>query len=181
MFKWLIRNRLAAFERTYGYDASYVRELLDVDSRAFFAFARATSIGNYRKDAPRDVLWATKLVGIVAEDCGPCSQLTITMALREGVPARVLAAVLSKDDAALSDDVRLGVQFARAVVAHAPEADELRDQIVARWGMRAVVAIAFGLTAAKIYPTIKYALGHGKACQRLVVEGETVAVVRSAA
>jgi len=30
------------------------------------------------------------------------------------------------------------------------------------------------MTAARLYPTVKYALGHGKACTRVVVGGTAV-------
>jgi hypothetical protein len=178
MLKWLIKKRLTAFEKKFGYDASYVRELLEADTRAVFLFAKASALGEYRKDIPRDVFWATRLVGIVSEDCGPCSQLTVTMALADRAEPKVLAAVLRGDDAALPEDVRLGVRFARATLARSLEADELREAIIQRWGRRALVSIAFGLTAARIYPTVKYALGYGRSCQRVVVAGERIAVVR---
>jgi hypothetical protein len=42
---------------------------------------------------------------------------------------------------------------------------------VKRWGQRALVSLAFAITAARIDPTVKYALGHGKACMRVVVGG----------
>jgi len=35
--------------------------------------------------------------------------------------------------------------------------------------------VAFAITAARIYPTVKYALGHGKACMRIVVDGTPMA------
>jgi hypothetical protein len=50
-------------------------------------------------------------------------------------------------------------------------AGEYREAIVKRWGRRALVSLAFAVTAARIYPTVKYALGHGKACMRVVVVG----------
>ena len=34
--------------------------------------------------------------------------------------------------------------------------------------------MAFAITAARFYPTLKYAMGFGKACQRVVVAGEPV-------
>ena len=138
-------------------------------------------MGNYRKDVAKDVHYAAKLVGAMAEDCGPCTQLVVTMALKDGVDPKTLSAIVRSDDAAMPDDVRLGARFARAALAHAPEADELRAQILATWGPRAVVSLVFGLTSARVYPTIKYALGHGKTCQRVVVAGTAVAVVRGAA
>jgi hypothetical protein len=45
---------------------------------------------------------------------------------------------------------------------------------VKRWGRRALVSLALAITAARIYPTVKYALGHGKACMRVVVGGTPV-------
>jgi hypothetical protein len=181
MLKWFIRRRLTAFEKTYGYDASYARELLDEDLDAFLAFARITGMGNYHKRAPESAIYAAKLVGTLAEDCGPCTQLNVTMALHAGVDGTQLAAVLANDEAAMSDDVKLAVRFARASLAHAPAADEHRDEIVKRWGKEGLYSLTFGLTAARVYPTVKYALGYGKACQRIVVDGTPVPVVRDEA
>jgi hypothetical protein len=96
MFKWLIRNRLSAFERSFDYDLSYVRSLLAADAR---------------------------------------SQAT----------------------------------------------EPLREQVLQRFGQRGLVSLAFALTAARIFPTVKYALGHGSSCQRVRVQGELVSLVRSAA
>src|SRR5580704_11164222 len=154
MLTWLIHRRLRAFERAYDYDASYMHELLDIDRGAFFAFARVTKMGHFRKGAPREACFAASLVGTIAEDCGPCTQLNVTMAIRDGVDPNQLAAVLRNDDPAMSDTVRLAVRFAKAALAHAPEADELRDVIRAKWGPRALVAISFALTASRMYPTL---------------------------
>lgn len=178
MVKWLIKNRLNAFERRFGYDASYARELLATDTRAFLRFARVAGLSAYRRDVPADVYYAAKLTAIVAEDCGPCSQLVVAMALGDGVDPRTVAAVVGgaeeEIDAVLAEPARLGVRFARAVLAHDPAADELREIIARRWGPRAVVSLAFAITASRLFPTLKYALGHGKACQRVEVAGELV-------
>lgn len=174
MLKWMIRRRLAAFERDFGYDASYIKHILDTDFRAFLKFVKAASIGHFRRDVPKDVFYAVGAIGIISEDCGPCTQLGVTMALREGVDPKLVAAVIAGDDAALPPSVLLGVRFARATLAHAPEADDLRDEIERTWGPRAIISLAFALTGARIYPTVKYALGYGKSCQRVVVDGATI-------
>lgn len=174
MMKWLIRKRLSAFERRFGYDATYMRELLATDARAFLRYARIAGLLKYRRDVPADVYYAASLTAIIAEDCGPCSQLGVAMALGEGVDPRAIAAVVGGNETVLAEPMRLGVRFARAVLAHDPAADELREAIARRWGPRAVVALAFAITAARVFPTMKYALGHGQACQRLDVAGEVV-------
>ena len=174
MLKWLIRKRLAAFQNKFGYDVDYARDILDADLGAFLSFARLGGLAAHRRDVPRDVYYAVKLTGTVIEDYGPCTQLVVAMALGEGVEPRTIASVLEGTDALLDERVRLGVRFARASLARDVAADDLRDEIVKRWGQRALISLAFALAAARLYPTIKYALGHGKACQRVVVAGETV-------
>jgi hypothetical protein len=181
MLRWFIRRRLAAFERAYGYDLGYAREILDADLGAFLAMARLQGLSEYRKDVPVAVAYAVKLVGTVAEDCGPCTQLMVAYAARDGVDGRVVRAILAGEEAAAGPDVALAMQFARAVLARDPAADDLRDRIRARWGPRAVVALAFGLTAARLYPTLKYSLGHGRACTRVMVDGAPAPVGRLAA
>jgi hypothetical protein len=179
MLNWIIRNRLAAFERKYDYDMSAAREILAADRSAFFAFAKVTGVGKYRKDLPAAMYWATKIVATVSEDCGSCTQMTVAMALEDGVEARVLSAVLANDEAAMSDEARLGVRFARASLARAPETDELREEIARRHGPRAIVSLAFALCSARFFPTLKYALGYGNTCQRVFVAGQPVAVAHA--
>ena len=64
------------------------------------------------------------------------------------------------------------------MLAHAPEADDLRDEVVRMWGKRALISLAFAIMAARLFPTLKYALGHGRACTRLTIGGETQPVLR---
>jgi hypothetical protein len=180
MLKWLIHRKLRRFEKEYGYDGAYMHEVLDLDLGAFLKFGRAVALGNYRKGAPADAYFAATLTASVHADCGPCTQLGVGFALQSGVAARAVAAIIAGDEAAMTSDVALGVRFARAVLARAPEADELREEIARRWGARAVLALVYGMMAVQMYPTLKYALGHGKACTRVVVAGQTVTPARLA-
>jgi hypothetical protein len=102
----------------------------------------------------------------------------VTMAEREGVAPATIKAILAGDERAMTPDAALGFRFAQAVLRHDPAADALREKIVARWGRRALVSLAFGITAARMYPTLKYALGYGRACTRVTVAGDSTAVTR---
>jgi hypothetical protein len=181
MVKWFLHRKLRAFEREHGYDASYMHELLDTDLAAFLKFARAVAVGGYRKDVPEDVRVAAGLTSSIQADCGPCTQLGVGFALQAGVPATTIAAIVRGDLSAMSHDVALGARFARAVLARDLAADECREEIERRWGPRAVVALAYAVMAGQMYPTMKYALGHGKACTRIVVADETVSPARQLA
>jgi len=181
MLKGLIRQRISAFGREYGYDVAYLDALLGADLGAMLRFARLRGVSEYRKGVPLAVSYAAKIQGTMVEDCGPCTQLMVTMAEREGVPAATLRAVLDGNDQAMDEEVRLAVHFCRAVLARDPQADTLRQEVVARWGKQGLVTLAFGLVAARLYPTLKYALGYGKACSRITVGDATTVINRSPA
>ena len=180
MLKWLMRRGIAAFERQWDYDASYVHEIIEASPRAAWMFSRAAAIGKYRKDVPPAAWTAAAITAVRHEDCGPCTQLGVSMAERSGVEAEVLRAVLAGDPAAMPDDVALAWRFTRATLDHDPAADRYRDEIRKRWGQKAVISLAFAIVASRIYPTVKYAMGHGKACTRVVVGGAPIAFDRTA-
>ena len=176
MLKWLLRRRIDAYEKQWDYDMGYARELLETDPSALIAFSKVVGLAEYRKDVPRDPWFASKLAATLAEDCGPCTQLVVKMAERAGMQAEVLRAILEGDSAAMPDDVALAFRFAQAAMAHDPEADTLREEVVKRWGPRGLVSLAFAVTSARLFPTLKYALGHGQTCTRVTVAGNAVAV-----
>ena len=181
LLPWLLKRRIDAFERDYGYDASYIREMLDVDLGAVLALARLQALSDYRQGVSPAAWYAAKFVAARGEDCGPCTQLVITAAERDGVSADVLKALVAGDIRAMPDDVVLAYRFATTSLAHDPAADELRAEISKRWGKHAVLSLAFAVASTRFYPTLKYALGHGQTCARLTVGGTPVPVLRQAA
>jgi hypothetical protein len=178
MVKWLMRRGIKAFERQWNYDASYVHELIETDPRAAWMFQRAVGLGRYRRDVPADALFAAGITAARHEDCGPCAQLGVTMAERAGIDPKVIRAVLTETPLLMPPDVALAWRFTRATLDHDPSADQYRDEIIRRWGPRAVVSLAFAIVTARLYPTVKYAMGHGKACIRIVVGGAPLAFDR---
>ena len=181
MLSWLMKRRLDAFERDTGYDVTYVREMLAADAKAVMTLFKVQGMSRYRKDVPLDAWYAAGLAGALAEDCGPCTQLGVTMAEREGVAPDTLRAIVTGDLRAMPDDVVLAYRFAKASLAHDLAADELRSEVVKRWGERGLISLSFALAASRVYPTVKYALGHGKACTRLTVAGKPLPVLKEAA
>ena len=180
MLRTILKGQIDAFERRYGYDASYMRDLLDASPWALVRFIFVTQLGRQRGAPPA----ATAAAGIVAtmhEDCGPCTQIGVDLALEKGVSPEILRAILAGDEAGMGADARLGYAFARAsIVRDLETADPLRDEIVRRWGKRGLVAIGLSLMTSRMYPTLKYALGHGHTCQSVVVSGVASPVAREA-
>ena len=96
------------------------------------------------------------------------------MAERARVEPGLIRAVIEGDDGGLPEDVRVAVQYTRAVVAHAPESRQAAAEVERRWGRRGLVSLALSVTGSRMYPMLKYALGHGHACQRVHVGGEAI-------
>jgi RNA polymerase sigma-70 factor (ECF subfamily) len=150
MIKWFLRKAINRFERDWNYDASYMRDMIDSSPRAAWLFSRVTALGQFRRDIPIEPWFAAGITAVRHEDCGPCTQLAVAMAERTGVSPAVLRAVLADDPEAMPPDVRLVWNFTRATLAHDASADEYREAIVERWGRRAVVSLAFAITAANL-------------------------------
>jgi len=181
MLKIFLARWLDGFERQFGYDASYMRAVLKVSPGSLFKFGLGTQAGD-RKSAPPEALVAAGLVATLSEDCGPCVQVGVDIATANGVDPKVLRGILDGDRAAMGETAWLGFSFARASLARDLEAaDPLRDEIVARWGEKALVAISLGMVSGRMYPTLKYALGYGKACSKVKVAGEAFAPLAKAA
>lgn len=179
MLKTILARQLDRFERLWGYDVGYMRQLLAASPGSFIRFGLVSGMVD-AKAAPPAAIAAAKLVGTLVEDCGPCTQLVIDMAAAQGTPPQVLCALLAGDEAAMGADALLAWQFARASLARDMEAaDPLRDQVVARWGQAGLAALSLALTTGRMYPTLKYALGHGKACSKVTVGGIAAPVVRT--
>jgi hypothetical protein len=174
MLNWFIRRQVNEFERRYAYDMSYVRHLLEVSPKAAILFSRATQLGRFCQGVPKDVFFVTQLCGVLHEDCGPCVQLGVDIAEQAGVAPTTLRALVAGNLHELPEDCRLAAAFAQAVLSRDPQADELRSELEAKFGALGVVSLAFALTCARIYPTMKYALGFGKACTRVRVGGAPV-------
>lgn len=175
MLKAVLKAIVGRFERRYAYDASYMRELIETDPGAFFAFTGVQRLGGYGR-APKAALLAARLVATLAEDCGPCTQIVVSMGEARGIPGAVIKGVLTGDEAAMGPDAALAWKFARASLARDIEAaDPLREEVVRRWGRKGLAALALAIASARVFPTLKYALGHGKTCSKVRVKGEAVA------
>ncbi len=176
MLKHFLHRYIAAFERRYDYDMSYARRLLESRTSAFLHFVPVTWLSAYRDQVPVTAWFAVKLVTIVHEDCGPCTQLNIRMAEDAGLAPDTLRAILQRDMNALDSDTALGLTFASAVATRAPEVDSLREEIVRRWGDRGLVTLALCIASTRVYPSLKYALGYGHRCGLLTVGSDSAPV-----
>jgi hypothetical protein len=181
MRSWIARRMLRATSKRYGYDTSYLEMMLKESPSAFFKFAALMKAASHREVIPVDAGFAAKLVGVLAEDCGPCTQLCVDMALEAGMPKDQIEAVLRRDRRAMNHATVLGFQFADAVVRRSADDGEFRDAIRAQWGDKGVIDLTLALQMGRMFPMVKAGLGYAKECRRVSVDGHNVDVIRQAA
>lgn len=181
MRSWIARRMLRAYGKRYGYDVSYLEMMLDDSPAAFFKFAPIMKASAHREAVPVDAAFAAKMVGALAEDCGPCTQLVVDMALEAGMPTDQIEAVLRRDPRAMNEATTLGFRFADAVVRKAAEDDEFRDVVRAQWGQKGVIDLTLALQMGRMFPMLKASLGYAKECRRVTVDGHNFDVIKQAA
>jgi hypothetical protein len=181
MRSWIARRMLRATSKRDGYDTSYLEMMLKESPSAFFKFASLMKAASHREVVEIDASFAAKLVGALAEDCGPCTQLCVDRALEAGMPKDQIEAALRRDPRAMNSATILGFRFADAVVRRSADDDEVRDAIRAQWGDKGVIDLTLALQLGRMFPMVKAGLGYAKECRRVSVDGRNVDVVKQAA
>jgi hypothetical protein len=181
MRKFIVRRMLRAFARRYGYDTSYLEMMLTESPTAFFKFAPVMKAAAHREVVPVEAAFAAKISGALAEDCGPCTQLTVDMALEAGMAKDQIEAVLRRDVGAMHEATALGFRFADAIVHHSADDEVRRDAVRTRWGEKGVIDLSMALQMGRLFPMVKLALGYAKECRRVTVAGDQVDVIKQAA
>jgi hypothetical protein len=95
MRSWIARRMLRSMSKRYSYDTSYLEDMLTTSPAAFFKFAAVGKASMYREVVPVEASFAAKIVGAMAEDCGPCAQLVVDMALEAGMARPQIEAVVA--------------------------------------------------------------------------------------
>jgi alkylhydroperoxidase/carboxymuconolactone decarboxylase family protein YurZ len=181
MRKFIARRMLRAFNKRYSYNTGYLETMLEQSPAAFFKFAPVLKAAAHREAVPVETAFAAKITGALAEDCGPCTQLTVDMALEAGMAKDQIAAVLRRDPGRMRPDVALGFHFADAVVQRSADDEVHREAVRARWGNKGVIDLTMALQIGRLFPMIKLALDYAKECRRVTVAGDQVDVIKQAA
>lgn len=179
MFKAIARASVRKFGVRYRYDVSYLEALLDASPAAFLKFARAGAMARHRERVPVAASFAAKLVGALAEDCGPCVQLVADMARDAGVADREVRAILRGDLQEMSEPVRIAFDFAGALVSRRSDLDERRAAVRALWGEKGVVDLTLAAQTSRLFPMMKAGLGYAKTCAAITVSGAPTDIRRA--
>jgi hypothetical protein len=145
MRSWIARRMLRRANQRYGYDTRYLELMLKASPSAFFKFAALNKAANHREVVPVEASFAVKICGAMAEDCGPCTQLVVDMALEAGMARPQIEAVVRRDPRAMSAATALAFRFADAVARRTGNDEEYREAVRAQWGDKGVIDLAMAM------------------------------------
>lgn len=171
MLRWLINKRLNTEEKNLGESMDYLRYINEKSPFAMLRFAAIAPFANSRKVLSADAWYAAQLVALQHEDCGPCVQIGVNLARKNGVAASLIKCVLSGNWSTLTPELTAICQFTRDAVADKVASEELREAIIDRYSEQGLIELAYAIASAAIPPTVKRVLGYSRSCS--VVEIRT--------
>lgn len=174
MLKTLLERMFRKQEQMTGESADFIREMYDAAPGGFWRFAMFMPMSRYRRVLPKEARVAAGIAAIHSEDCGPCLQTGINLALADGVQPEIIRAAVTGDLASMDERTRTVFEFAQAICTRDIRSEKLRARIETWWGKAATVELALVIASARVFPTVKRTLGHGQACLRVTIGDETV-------
>ncbi|TWT97890.1 hypothetical protein Pla108_20440 [Botrimarina colliarenosi] len=154
---------LRDFRTAYDYDAGYLEKLLKASPGAYRAFDGGQSMSIYRKALPLDAHYVARVATMQVEDCGPCTQVNLRMAIEAGVERSLLETLLKNPDE-LPKELRGVRDHARAVVGAEQLDPDRAERLRAAYGDEGLAELAIVITGCRIYPTLKRALLENESC-----------------
>jgi len=170
MLKFFITRQLNHFETTIGVSVDWVRHVLRHSLRLFLKFLKFGSFAQSRRVLPLPAWHVAVIVGARSADCGPCVQIAVNLARKDGVDASILQAVVEQRSDNLPHDLKEVYAFCESVMAHSDECESLREALRARYGEEGLIELAFALASGPVIPTIKRALGYAASCSKVTIK-----------
>ncbi|MDH5525950.1 MAG: hypothetical protein OEY97_01415 [Nitrospirota bacterium] len=164
-----IQTQLQEFSKAYKYDTAYLEELLNASPGAFGAFSPGMEICKYRKALPLDAYFVACVATMKGEECGPCGQLNLRMAVEAGVDRELLALVIKKPNL-LPSPLRDVHDHAFAVTQGPLQDPERAERIRKHYGDEAFAELAVCITGNRVFPTLKRALMKADHCEILTLD-----------
>ena len=169
MLRWFINKRLGAEQLKVGESLDYLRYITDKYPSATLRFASIGPFANARKILPSDAWYAAQLVTLQHEDCGPCLQIGVNLARKEGVDKNLIHKVLSGEWSELAPELNTICQFTRQAVTEKIANEEMRREIIDQYSEKGLIELAYAIAAAAIPPTTKRVLGFSRSCSTVAI------------
>ncbi|SIN63784.1 hypothetical protein SAMN02745824_1292 [Parasphingorhabdus marina DSM 22363] len=152
---------LGVVDRMTPGESAYVHEIAGAPGHALEKFKHFMPASNHRTEASADLLAATRIGAVLAEDCGPCAITAAEGALADNVDRDTVNRMLRGD---LSGDQQTAFAFGQAMACQSEEAFSLGDRLEQDHGRTVRLELAMAAATVRVYPAMKRGLGLSRAC-----------------
>ncbi len=170
--KALVRRVQRETERKLRVPADYLGRLGDTSFSGFLKFLMFLPVSQHRRETRSALLSAVRIVATQHEDCGPCVQIAVNVALDTRLDPAVIRSVLDRNHGEMPPDVSLVVRFADGVLSKDGSEDPAREEIVSRFGATVLSELSLAIATARVFPTLKRGLGYAQSCSVVKVDLE---------
>jgi len=162
-------KQIREFAAHYGYDGTFMRELLEHLPAGLTKFNNFLPLSALIEKLSPEDYWVAKLATMQVEDCGECLQLNVRMAFEAGVSKALVRAAIQGGNE-LPENLKDVCLYAKSVANHELVDNDLMNRIEARYDKGSLLEFGICIATAKVFPTIKRAVGYTKACSLIEIE-----------
>lgn len=163
------REAITQFETHFQYDGQFMHSMLTHAPQAYTTFENFLPMAHFRDQLPLAEYWLAKIAAMQVEDCGACLQLNVRMAQEQGVSGEWIRGALAGGDS-LPEPLAQVVQYARQVAAQTGVDGALAARIQATFSSGQLAELGLAVASAKVFPTIKRAMGMIQSCSLVQVD-----------
>lgn len=162
-------KQINQFEAHYKYDGTFMRELLENSPKGLEKFNNFLPLSAHKEKLGPEDYWVAKLATMQVEDCGECLQLNVRMALEAGISKDLVRATINGGNG-LPTNLKDVYHYAKSVAGHDLVDNDLMARIEACYDKGSLLEFGICIATAKVFPTIKRAVGYTKACSLIKIE-----------
>ena len=153
--------------------ADYLGRIGESSFSGFLKFLLFLPLAAHRRRSDPGLVHGVRIVATQHEDCGPCVQIAVNAALDDGMEPPAIRAVLDRNHEQMPGALSLAVRFAEGVLAKDGSEEAARDEIESQLGATVLTELSLAIASARVFPTIKRALGFARSCSLVKVEVAT--------
>lgn len=169
MMKTMMHAMINGFDKKVGVPSVWMHHIVDVSLGAIIDLFMFMRLATHRQKLPSDAQHLARIITTQGVDCGTCVQVTVNLALNDGLNPEWILAALERRPAALPAELQDIYHFTHHILAHDYAEGELRETLRARYGERGLVDLAFGIASAQVFPLTKQVLGFAMSCSKVQV------------
>lgn len=157
-------KKLEGYRTVYNYDTSYMEEMLKESPDAYEIYDAFLPMAYFSKATSTEVIHLVRIVSMMNQDCGACSQLCIDFALEAGLSKEFVKEIVFNEGKALSPDLQLLFDFTKTISTNQTVDPLMYDKMNQIYTREMMMEIALAIASTRVFPAIKKTLNYFESC-----------------